>query len=106
MKRSAERERRQYARFPQALEVRARSMPPVRAAYTAPREVQGRIQNLSQGGVCILSSQPLPVSTFFFCEIAVPDIPVPIPALTQVRWNMKRGKDTLHYISGLRFIDN
>jgi len=50
-----------------------------------------------------MSSQPLPVSTFVFCEIAVPDIPVSIPALMQVRWTAKRGQDT-HYINGLRFV--
>lgn len=78
-------------------------MPPVRAAHTAPREVLGRIQNLSEGGVCLMSSQPLPVSTFVCCEIAVPDMPVSIPALMQVRWSAKRGKDG-HHMNGLRFI--
>ncbi len=104
MKRSAERDRREHARFPQALDVNARTMPPVRASHAAPREIQGRIQNVSEGGVCILSSQPLPISTFVFCEIAVPDIPVPIPALMQVRWTAKRGKEAHRYMNGLRFI--
>jgi PilZ domain len=79
-------------------------MPPVKTSYAAPREIQGRIQNVSEGGVCILSSQPLPLATFVFCEIAMPDIPVPIPSLMQVRWTSKRGKDTHHYMNGLRFI--
>lgn len=78
-------------------------MPPVNAAHLAPREVQGRIQNLSQGGICIMSSQPLPVATFFCCEIAMPDIPVSIPALMQVRWTAKRGREA-NYINGLRFV--
>lgn len=104
MKRAEERERRQHARFPQALEVRTRTLPPVRARYAAPREIRGRIQNLSEGGACILSSQLLPVSTFVSCEIVAPDVPVPIPSLMQVRWNARGGKDNQHFLSGLRFI--
>lgn len=84
--------------------MRARSMPPVQATHAAPKEIKGRLQNLSQGGICVMSSQPFPVSNFVFCEIALPDIPVSIPALMQVRWNSKHGRDANHYISGLRFI--
>ncbi len=104
MKRSAERDRREHARFPQAIDVRARTMPPVRAAHATPKEIQGRIQNVSQGGLCVLSTQPLPVSTFVVCEIAMPDIPASIPTLMQVRWTVKRGKEAHHYIHGLRFV--
>jgi len=80
-------------------------LPAVRARYGPPREVRGRIQNLSEGGACILSSQPLPVSSFVSCEIAAPDVPVPIPSLMQVRWNAKGGRDNQHFISGLSFIN-
>lgn len=105
MKRSAEQERREHARFPQAIDVRARTMPPVRASHATPKEIQGRIQNMSQGGLCVLSTQPLAVSTFVVCEIALPDLPVSIPALMQVRWTVKRGgKEAHHYIHGLRFV--
>ena len=105
MKRSAEQERREHARFPQAIDVRARTMPAVRASHGPAKEIQGRIQNVSQGGLCVLSTQPLTVSTFLVCEIAMPDIPVSIPALMQVRWTVKRGgKEGHHYIHGLRFV--
>jgi hypothetical protein len=104
VKRSAERDRRLHARFPQALDVCAKSMPPVNASYAASREFQGRLQNVSQGGICMMSSQPLPVATFCSCEISMPDIPVSIPALMQVQWTSKRGRDAHHYISGLRFV--
>jgi len=79
-------------------------MPPVRSSHATPKEIQGRIQNVSQGGLCVLSTQPLAVSTFVVCEIAMPDIPVSIPALMQVRWTVKRGKEAYHYIHGLRFV--
>ena len=104
MKYSAERDRRQHTRFPQVLEVHSRSLPPVDATHTTPQEIHGRIQNVSQGGICIMSSAPLPPATFVCCEITVPDLPVPIPTLMQVRWTTKRGKTADHYINGLRFI--
>lgn len=103
VKRSSE--RRQHARFPQALEVIARSMSPVGSAFPTPREIRGRVQNLSEGGVCIMTSQALPVSSFVCCEISMPDIPVAIPALMQVRWTAKKGRDSHnHYMHGLNFI--
>jgi hypothetical protein len=104
VKRATEKDRREHARFPQAIDVRARTIPPVRASYPPSKEIQGRIQNVSQGGVCILSTQPLPISTFVFCDIAMPDIPVSIPTLMQVRWTAKRGREAHHYIHGLRFV--
>ena len=52
----------------------------------------------------MMSSQPLPVATFVSCDISMPDIPVSIPAIMQVRWTTKRGRETHHYISGLRFV--
>jgi len=81
-------------------------MPPVRATYPAPREIHGRIQNVSEGGVCILSTQPLPVANFVFCDIAVPDVPVPIPSLMQVRWSARRGRNGQPHMTGLRFISS
>jgi hypothetical protein len=100
----AERERRQHGRFPQVLEVHARSLPPIRNGYSSPREIHGRIQNLSRGGICIVSSLPLPTAAFVSCEIAMPDTPVSIPTLMQVRWSAKRGNKGQQYINGLRFI--
>jgi len=51
-----------------------------------------------------MSTQPLAVSTFLVCEIAMPDIPVSIPALMQVRWTVKRGKEPQHFVNGLSFV--
>jgi PilZ domain len=81
-------------------------MPPVRASHATAKEIPGRIQNVSQGGLCFLSTQPLAVSAFVVCAIAMADIPVSIPALMQVRWTVKRGKEAHHYIHGLRFVAN
>jgi len=104
VKHQKEQERREHPRFPQVFDVRARSLPPVQGASVAEKEFEGRVQNLSAGGVCILSSSPLPASSFVQCDIALPDVPVAIPTLMQVRWSVKRGHKSLDYLNGLRFI--
>jgi len=38
------------------------------------------------------------------CDIAVPDLPITIPTLMQVRWSAKRGHKNVSYLSGLSFI--
>ena len=69
-----------------------------------PKEFDCRLHNLSNGGVCILSSSPLQASTFVCCNFQVFDSPVAIPALMQVRWTVKRGQKSPSYISGLEFV--
>ena len=101
---TSDQERRQHERFPQLLDVHARSLLSVQATGGLPKEFDGRIHNLSNGGVCILSSQPLQASTFVCCSFPVPDAPVSIPALMQVRWSVKRGHKSPSYISGLQFV--
>ena len=104
MKQPTDRERRQHERFPQLLEVHPRTLLSGRTAGALPKEFDGRIHNLSNGGVCILSSTPLQVDTFVCCNLPVLDAPVSIPTLMQVRWAAKRGPKPLSYISGLAFV--
>jgi hypothetical protein len=100
----SEQERRQHERFPQVLEIHARSLLSGQTTGAAPRDFEGRIQNLSNGGVCILSSSPLEEAMFVRCSFPVSDAPVSIPALMQVRWSVKRGHKSSSYISGLQFV--
>jgi hypothetical protein len=99
-----DRERRQYERFPQVFEVRGRSLLSGQTSGPLPKEFSGRIHNLSDGGVCILSSFPLQASMFVSCSFPVTDVPVAIPTLMQVRWTAKRGNKSKSYISGLQFV--
>jgi hypothetical protein len=97
-------ERRHHERFPQLLEVHARSLLSAQTKGAVPKEIDGRIHNLSNGGVCILSSSPLQADTFVCCDVPVPDLPVSIPTLMQVRWTVKRGQKPPTYVSGLQFV--
>ena len=100
-------ERRQHERFPQVFEVHARTLRSGQEAGPepkGPKEFDCRIHNLSNGGVCVLSSAPLAASTFVCCNFPVFDSPVSIPTLMQVRWTVKRGQKSPNYISGLQFV--
>ncbi len=100
-------ERRQHERFPQVLEVHARGLRSFQTAGAQPKDLKEfdcRIHNLSNGGVCILSSKPLQASTFVCCKFPVFDSPVSIPTLMQVRWSVKRGQKSPSYMSGLQFV--
>lgn len=101
---SAKRERRQHERFPQVLDVHARCLISGDANAILPKEFEGRIQNVSKGGACILSSTPLPASVFVSCDFPVFDSPVSVPTLMQVRWTAKRGRKPPNYISGFEFV--
>ena len=101
---SSAQERRRHERFPQVLEIHARSLLSGRTAGALPKEFEGRIHNLSNGGICILSSTPLQSDTFVTCNLPVLDIPVSIPTIMQVRWTTKQGNKSRSYISGLQFV--
>ncbi|HXZ78756.1 MAG TPA: PilZ domain-containing protein [Terriglobales bacterium] len=95
-------ERRQFTRYPHVLDVQAREVSPLLNAKMV-HTVQGRIQNVSRGGLCILSSEPIG-SPLVLCEIVLPEMPVSIPALLNVRWSEKREVAQDSYLSGLQFV--
>jgi hypothetical protein len=100
-----DRERRQHERYPQVLEVHARTLLSGQTASAPPKEFDGRIHNLSNGGVCILSQCALQADTFLCCDLPVFDAPVSIPTLMRVRWTAKSGnKSASCNISGLQFV--
>jgi hypothetical protein len=97
-------ERRQHERFPQAMDVHARSLLSPQATIDPAEEFDGRVHNLSKGGACILTSCPLSPAVFVCCNFPVPDSPVPVPALMQVRWTTKQGRCPASYLSGFQFV--
>jgi hypothetical protein len=69
---------------------------------TAPA-VEGQVQNISSGGLCLLAQKRLKVSELLVGEIAVPGTLASIPTLLQVRW---LGKNSFgpRYRAGLHFV--
>jgi len=97
-------ERRDFPRFPFTLDVDLRMLAPAVSTTEPVKSVRGRTQNLSRGGLCILSEESLEGATVVICELSVPDLPVPIPILTNVRWSEYRNEGRNCYLYGLQFL--
>jgi hypothetical protein len=63
--------------------------------------IRGRIQNISRGGICIVSKHMIMEPALIRCEIAVSGTGAAIPTLMQVRWTER---STDGYKIGLQFV--
>ena len=104
MKRILERDRRQYPRFPQLLDLQAHEVQPLKPEIEKSKAVVGRVQNVSKGGLCLISPQPIAKSCLVRCEIGISETPVSIPTLMQVRWTRKQNLQADTYLTGLQFL--
>jgi hypothetical protein len=66
--------------------------------------IPGRIHNISEGGVCLITSRPIENLSVLRCEIAIGDVPLSISTLMQVRWTKKQNVHPDSYLSGLEFL--
>lgn len=64
----------------------------------------GRLQNISPGGICILTERPIAPGSIVYCELSMTDLPVAIPTLFQMCWTSKQNTHGVHYLTGLRFL--
>ena len=105
MKPAIERDRRDSARFPQNLDVWVRPLPALGPGHKVMLSaISGRIQNISQGGICLMTTRPLERGSVLRCEITIGEAPITIATLVHVRWTRKqRGQDE-SYLSGLEFL--
>ena len=103
MKRAEEPDRRRYPRFPHVLDVQAQECPPVDYSGLSKPPIPARVQNVSKGGVCLLSQTKIPRSSLLRCEIAIAEVPVTVPTLVRVRWTRKQDIEVESYLCGLQF---
>ncbi len=66
--------------------------------------VVGRVQNVSQGGLCVMSPHPMRPSSLVRCDIGLSESPITIPTLMEVRWTQKQKLQAESYLSGLQFL--
>src|SRR5690349_19235038 len=69
----------------------------------ASRHVEGRIQIISSGGLCLLMETKLNVSETLVAEVALPGTRASIPTLLQVRW-LRKDAAGGRYRAGLHFV--
>lgn len=66
--------------------------------------LRGRIQNISERGVCLITSRPIERFSVLRCEITIGDAPLRIATLMEVRWTKKQDLDPETHLSGLEFL--
>ena len=65
--------------------------------------IQARVENLSDGGMCLITTKPLNISNPVRCEISLAEFPVALPILLQVRWSQEISPGS-EYRIGLKFL--
>ena len=65
--------------------------------------LQGRVLNINDGGLCLLTEQPIEKSAVLHCEIFPDGSHVGIPTVMEVRW-MRPNPDGPGTTVGLRFL--
>ena len=65
--------------------------------------IQGRIDNIGAGGLCLLTNDAIKLSYLLQCEICIPNTAAAIPTLTQVRWIQRNAKG-VRYKVGLQVL--
>ena len=105
MKRISQSDRRHEVRLPQILDVIVRELPLLGSEENSEIcSVAGRVQNISQGGVCLVTPSPIGKASVLRCEIAIGDAPLRIATLMQVRWTRKQSAMPESFISGLEVL--
>ena len=105
MNKRAPKQRRAAPRFllQNAVRLHGCALPLVGGPAGASRIVDGHVQNISSGGLCLLAQKRLKVSELLVAEIAVPGTRAGIPTLLQVRW-LRRNSLGPRYSAGLHFV--
>jgi PilZ domain len=101
MRSNADRERRRSSRVDfSALFTGEEALPPG-GSPRKKRVFKGRIENISAGGVCVLSKQRPKESQLIRGHVKLPSLSIIIPTLMRVRWTLRRKGQ---YRVGLQFL--
>lgn len=99
-----DRERRRWPRYAHTLEIELTIVPSLESGQRSSLLMLGRVRNVSDAGICLVTEQPLEDSSLLRCGVWLPGAPVAVPTLTQVRWTGQTGERSETNISGLQFI--
>ena len=97
-------ERRRCPRYADVLEIELTVVPTLESRQRRTPPLHGRVQNVSNAGMCLVTEQPLEGASLLRCGVPLPGAPVAVPTLMQVRWTRQNGAKSASYMSGLQFI--
>ena len=96
-------EQRDHPRYVVPGKVSGRQLTPRGLPKARKSVIQGRMENIGAGGLCLLTNDTIKVSYLFQCEITIAKTPAAIPTFTQVRWVEKNAKGAKYRV-GLQFL--
>ncbi len=101
--------RRQHTRYPLSQTVTFEVSAPLTLQESRQEEAEGDTQNVSEGGLCLITERSLEESQIIKIKIPIPNVVATTPTLAEVRW-VKSGRQVAvrqhddHYLVGLRFL--
>ena len=97
-------EKRRHQRLPVSSEIIGHELSLLGLPEETKKIVRGRVEDISQGGICVQTSHPLTVSFPIRGELAFPATPVAVPVILKVQWTQKISPKDHRYRSGLQFL--
>jgi hypothetical protein len=120
--------KRLHVRYPLSQRVTFELSAPLTLQEQQPEETAGDTQNVSEGGLCLITERPLEESQIIKIKLPIPNVIATTPTLAEVRWVKRQlirhlsppaqpsprqqaavrqaitGQRGDHYLVGLRFL--
>ena len=110
--------KRLHVRYPLAQRVTFELSTPLTLQHPVSEEAEADTQNVSEGGLCLITEQSLEESQIIKIKLPIPNVVAKTPTLAEVRWVKReplenqqetvqqviKGRWGGHYLVGLRFL--
>jgi len=110
--------RRSHERYLLSQRVTFELSAPLALQESRSEEAEGDAQNVSEGGLCLITARFLEESQIIKIKLPIPNVVAMTPTLAEVRWvkrnttdgipeavrQVSTGQDGNHYLIGLRFL--
>ena len=103
MSETQDQERRRDRRHPASCEIRVWQLLVLSPDRKKEELTHARVQNISKGGVCVVTDRPIDGTYPIRCELIISEVPVPLPLIMKVRWTQPIARGREHTI-GLQFL--
>jgi c-di-GMP-binding flagellar brake protein YcgR len=95
-------DRRQYPRYPLESELIGCELS-LLGVTEENKHIRGHVEDISEGGICLLTSKPLGLTNPIQCKIRLAKLPVAVPVIMRVQWSLQVSTAS-SYRNGLQFL--
>jgi Tfp pilus assembly protein PilZ len=96
-------DRRHYPRYPLETELTGRELSLFGVTEDTKQPIRAHVEDISEGGLCVLTSKPLKLANPVQCKIPLAKIPVAVPVIMRVQWSHPVSTGS-SYRNGLQFL--